>query len=82
MPATYPATPDANDDFFLPAKITRKAVQIGELVFSGDTKHYIAEHGVTLVPGGDKAINQLTVTFLVGQVDIEDDALKQVEVRP
>lgn len=33
---------------------------------------FITERGTTVTPGGYGGINQLTVTFLVGKVDIED----------
>ncbi|MEC4838156.1 hypothetical protein R2360_00195 [Mycobacteroides chelonae] len=32
----------------------------------------IDEHGITVTPGGDGGVNRLTVTLLVGKVDIED----------
>lgn len=33
---------------------------------------FITERGTTVTPGGYGGINQLTVTFLVAKVDIED----------
>lgn len=33
---------------------------------------FASERGVTVTPGGYGCINELTVTFLVGKVDIED----------
>lgn len=33
---------------------------------------FIDERGITVTPGGDGGVNRLTVTLLVGKVDIED----------
>lgn len=40
--------------------------------------NYIAERGVTVAEGSDKELNQVTVTFIVGEIEIADDAVPQV----
>lgn len=49
------------------ARVTRDAIYIDGQRLPG----WIKEGGVVIKPGGTRDINTLTVTFLVGAVDIE-----------
>lgn len=50
-------------------KITREGV----VYLDGEKlPAFVDERGVTVAPGGSGGTNLLTVTFLVGKVDIED----------
>ena len=51
-----------------PVRITRDGVYFGEHKLPG----LLAEDGVTLKPAIFAGINQLTVTFLVGDVAVDD----------
>jgi hypothetical protein len=61
------------DNLIKPVRITDRAVYIGGLELPGA----IEEGGVIVKPGGVKNINRLTVTFLVGEVDIDGSSLTQ-----
>lgn len=50
------------------ARITSTDVFIGEDKLPG----IIEQNGVTVLPGGHDSINRVTVTFLVGEVTVED----------
>lgn len=80
MAATYPSR--IGFDKLLPAQITKSYVRVGDLLFSAENRHYIKENGVCIKPGGPDNINELTVTFLVGEIQVEDDAINQVQVAP
>jgi hypothetical protein len=56
------------DDPIKPVKITRHEVFIGGQQLPGA----IAEDGIVVKPGGYKGINLLTVTLLVGEVEMVD----------
>lgn len=50
-----------------------KIDRLGTLYFDGKLlPAFIDERGITVTPGGDGGVNRLTVTLLVGKVDIED----------
>lgn len=49
-------------------RITRDAVYFGDLKLPG----LIAQDGVVVTPGGANDFNQVTVTFVVGEVHTED----------
>lgn len=60
--------PTAVDYTEMPVRITRDAVYFGDERLPG----CIAEDGIMLKPGGGTNINRLTVTFLVGPVNVDD----------
>lgn len=84
MSAHYPARPDytaadREQDILPPVEIDGddNTITIGDVTLLGT---WIQANGVSLQPGGDDAVNTLTVTFIVGDVDITDSALAQVTV--
>lgn len=70
------------DDRFPPVRITKTGVQIGGTAFEypAGKPAYIKERGIEIQPGGAKAINELTVTFYVGEISLDDDTLDRVKV--
>jgi len=52
----------------LPVRIRRDAIYFGNHKLPG----VVEEDGVAVLPGGGKGINRLTVTFLVGEVHVDD----------
>jgi len=86
MSAHYPARPDYTDadreaDILPPVTIDGDSnhVTIGDVTLPG---RWIEHGGISVHPGGDDDINTLTVTFLVGAIDVTDSALAQVAVTP
>jgi hypothetical protein len=77
----FPASPDAhiND---LNGKDLRVQVTKDHKVFIGGVElpAYIAEGGLRLETGGQHGINQLVVHFLVGDVDIEDEVIGDIDI--
>lgn len=55
-------------DIIKPVRIERDAVYIGGQKLPGA----IEEDGVIVRPGGHKSLNRLTVTFIVGDVEVVD----------
>jgi hypothetical protein len=62
-----------SDDPIKPVKITRGEVFIGGVEVPGA----IAEDGIVVRPGGYRNLNHLTITFLVGDVEIVDPSAVQ-----
>lgn len=52
----------------MPVRVTSDAVYIGDEQIPG----CIAEHGITIKPGGGSDMNRLTIEFLVGPVNTDD----------
>ncbi len=82
MTAHYPAMPDEtfNDDNGMcpPVQIYTDHIVIGGTRIDG---MWIEENGVTVHPGLGTDINRVTVTFLVGKIDVDDASLKHVKVK-
>jgi hypothetical protein len=57
-------------------RITRDSVYIDDVRLPD----YIAENGVTVLPGGRTDFNRVTVTFIVSEVTVEDAAVSKVTV--
>lgn len=86
MSAHYPARPDCTDadrvaNMLPPVNIDGDAnqVTIGDVALPGQ---WIQQGCIAIHPGGDDGINTLTVSFLVGSIDVTDSALTQVSVTP
>lgn len=60
--------PTAVDYVEMPVRITRDAVYFGDERLPG----CITQGGIMLEPGGGTDLNRLTVTFLVGPVNVDD----------
>lgn len=83
MSAHYPARPDYTDadreaGILPPVTIDgdTNQLRIGDSVFLGN---YILRGGISIQPGDD-SFNTLTVTFIVGSIDVNDSALARVSV--
>jgi hypothetical protein len=79
---TYPA--GVVDDRFPPVKITNRGgdVKIGDFGIAGGFPAYIIEHGIEVTPGDNTKVSTLTLTFIVGDVEVDDDCHKHVKVNP
>lgn len=81
MAATFPSQPD-DDPRFPRVTLNRRTLTIGDATFNfGDGQPaYVSKHGIVITPGSNKAFNMFTVTFIVGEIHVEDDALQQLQV--
>jgi hypothetical protein len=53
----------------------------GTLVSSGHGKPaYITEHGITVTPGDNGNFNTVTVTFVVGEIRVDDAIADKVRI--
>ena len=80
MSAHYPSdrTTAERERGILPSvKIGGQRVTIDEITLPGI---WIARDSVGIHAGGRDNINRLTITFLVGEIDVTDDAIDQVKV--
>lgn len=55
----------------MPFRITRDAIYFGDTKLPG----LIAQDGVVVAPGGIDGFNTVSVTFIVGDVQVEDPTL-------
>jgi hypothetical protein len=55
------------------AVVTKDAVYIGGQIVPG----LIEKEGITVTPGGADACNRLTLTLIVGRVEVEDPTTEQ-----
>lgn len=81
MTAHYPPMPDEtfNDDNGMcpPVQIHADHIVIGDKRIDG---MWIEQGGVTVHPGSEHDINRVTVTFIVGKIDVDDESLPYIKV--
>lgn len=61
-----------------PVTIAPDGVTIGDAHLSAN---WIEARGIHIKPGGNDSINTVTVTFLVGAIDVADASLPHVNVK-
>lgn len=81
MTVRFPARPDEsiND---LNGKDLRARLTKEHKVFIGGVElpAYIAKGGLRLETGGTHGINQLVVRFLIGDIDIDDEVVGDIDI--
>lgn len=82
--AHFPPMPDetyGEDDgsTFPPVTVNHNQVTIGEVTLPGS---WIQHRGVQVTVGDQDNINTVTVTFMVGSINVEDQCLPYVELAP